>query len=165
MPGIGTIAYEGHGNTANIWGETRSYDAADRHLGTGNGSTTVAYVRDSTDRIIQRTSTVLPAAPEVERYGFTGDGDSPISSWTPPVPPSNETFCLPGGVSVIIAATGQTWSYPNIHGDVTVTVTADAAGTKQGMTGYGAGRLAQVAEYASYSRSRFRGFAHGLFRR
>lgn len=55
--GVGTIAYDGHGNTTWIWGEQRAYDASDRHATTTKGSTVVSYVRDGTDRIIARTTT------------------------------------------------------------------------------------------------------------
>jgi RHS repeat-associated protein len=35
---------------------------------------------------------------------------------------------LPGGATLSVKASGQAWSYPNLHGDITVT--ADAAGTR-----------------------------------
>jgi len=130
--GAGAPVYDGHGNTTGLWGETRSYDASDRHLATTKGSTTVTYLRDSTDRIIQRTSTVPPAAAEVQRYGFTADGDTPDFLMDATGTVTEKDLGLPGGVSVTIAGGAQTWSYPNIHGDVTVTT--DAAGTKQGVT-------------------------------
>ena len=42
------------------------------------------------------------------------------------------TIPLPGGVMVTKRATGDVWSYPNIHGDVQAT--ANTAGVKQGVT-------------------------------
>ena len=130
--GVGTPVYDGHGNTTTLWGEARGYDASDRHLSTTKGGTTVSYDRDGTDRIIQRTATVNAGPPDVERYGFTGDGDSPdlVMDATGAVVERDEA--LPGGVSVTMRAGSQVWSYPNLHGDVVVTT--DAAGAKQGVT-------------------------------
>lgn len=49
--GYGTIiAYDSHGNTTTLGGETRRYDSADRHRETTSGSTTVSYIRDALDR-------------------------------------------------------------------------------------------------------------------
>ena len=42
------------------------------------------------------------------------------------------TIALPGGVVVTKRVAGDVWSYPNVHGDVSVT--ANAAGVKQGST-------------------------------
>ena len=42
------------------------------------------------------------------------------------------TISLPGGVLVTKRATGDVWSYPNIHGDVQAV--ANSAGVKQGAT-------------------------------
>jgi RHS repeat-associated protein len=116
----GAIAYDAHGNTTTIAGETRSYDAADRHLATTKGTTTVTYTRDAADRIVARndgTTTVKYSA------GVTLDAAGNLIERTIP---------LPGGVLLTRRASSDVWSYPNIHGDVIAT--ADAAGAKQGST-------------------------------
>jgi len=53
-----TLAYDAHGNTVTLADETMGYDATDRHIKTSlSDGTTVEYVRDATDRIVQRTMT------------------------------------------------------------------------------------------------------------
>jgi RHS repeat-associated protein len=42
------------------------------------------------------------------------------------------TYSLPGGALLTTRATGNVWSYPNIHGDIAAT--ANQAGVKQGAT-------------------------------
>jgi RHS repeat-associated protein len=125
---VGTIAYDGHGNTTTIFGETHAYDAADRHMSTVKGATTVTYKRDATDRIVERklNGTV------VARYGSTGSGD--ISDFTTDANNAlvEVTFPLPGGAMLTTRAAGNVWSYPNVHGDVVATT--NQAGAKQGST-------------------------------
>jgi RHS repeat-associated protein len=116
----GSISYDTHGNTVELAGETRGYDAADRHLTTAKGATTVTYTRDATDRIVARndsTTTVKYSGPAVL------DSSGAVIERTIP---------LPGGVLLTKRTGGDVWSYPNIHGDVIAT--ADAAGAKQGGT-------------------------------
>ena len=67
------------------------------------------------------------------RYGYAAGGDS--LSITQDITNSGApefTYNLPGGVVYTKRATGNVWSYPNIHGDVTAT--ADQTGAKQGVT-------------------------------
>lgn len=127
-PGVGTITYDTHGNTTQIWGETRSYDASDRHSGTTNGTTTVTYERDGTDRIIERTESGAATV----RYGYTGDGDSATITMDDSGTVIERFLAVPGGVTVSLSGPDQTWSYPNLHGDIAAV--ADAAGVKQGPT-------------------------------
>jgi YD repeat-containing protein len=59
-PSVGTIGYDGHGNTTTLGSQTLTFDAADRHTGTkvtvnGVVVTDVAYLRDGADRITSRT--------------------------------------------------------------------------------------------------------------
>ncbi|KRE31233.1 hypothetical protein ASG80_01900 [Agromyces sp. Soil535] len=62
------------------------------------------------------------------RYGFTGGGDSPDLILDGQNTLLEQVIGLAGGVTVTKTSTTQSWSYPNIHGDITVT--ADAAGTR-----------------------------------
>lgn len=125
--GVGTPAYDSHGNTTAIWGESRTYDSSDRHLETTKGSTTVTYVRDGMDRLISRT-----AGSDVERYGYTGGGDSADFVMDGSGAVVERSLGLPGGVAVTLRSGSHVWSYPNMHGD-TVVVT-DGSGVKQGVT-------------------------------
>ena len=54
---------------------------------------------------------------------YVGDGTGTITE---------RNITLLGGIVVTVAAAGQTWTYPNIHGDTLAT--ANAAGVKQGAT-------------------------------
>lgn len=123
-----TIAYDTHGNTTTLGADALSYDGAGRHTQTVTGTTTVTYVRDATDRIVARTINGATTA----RYGFAGAGDS--SSFTTDAlnVVLERHLGLIGGVLVTDRAAADTWSYPNIHGDIAAT--ADGAGAKQGDT-------------------------------
>ncbi|MEO6627016.1 MAG: RHS repeat-associated core domain-containing protein, partial [Aquihabitans sp.] len=129
---VGTINYDGHGNTTGIYGETRSYDSADRHTATVKGPTSVTYTRDGSDRLIERNATTTPGTPEVERFGFTSDSDSPdlVLDGTGAI--IERQIGLPGGASVSLRNGSQAWSLPNMHGD-TVVIT-DVAGVTAGVT-------------------------------
>ena len=125
--GIGTLAYDAHGNTTEIAGEVHGYDAADRHLTTTAGSTTVAYTRDALDRIVARK---LNGA-TIARYGHSLDGDTPAYTLDPILDVVTErTLALPGGVLLTRRPGTDTWAHPNIHGDLVATT--DTAGTPAG---------------------------------
>jgi RHS repeat-associated protein len=57
-PTVGTVAYDSHGNTTSIYGQTNTYDELNRHLSTTKGTTTVTYTRDVTGRIVKRVANV-----------------------------------------------------------------------------------------------------------
>jgi RHS repeat-associated protein len=124
----GSITYDSHGNTKTLGTQTLTYDGADRHVATVAGTTNVRYVRDATDRIIERKLLGVTVA----RYGYSGGGDA--SNFTMDVlgNVTERTIGLPGGVVLTKRVAGDVWSYPNIHGDVMAT--ANAAGAKQGAT-------------------------------
>jgi len=56
VPGgaVSAVTYDDHGNTLTLGSQTYLYDAADRHTGIRAGTTTVDYVRDTVDRIMER---------------------------------------------------------------------------------------------------------------
>lgn len=126
----GTIGYDGHGNTTAIAGETRFYDGADRHRSTTDGTTTVTYGRDAHDRIVERVVDGVVVA----RYVHSDTGDSPGVVLDGTGALIQRSIGLPGGVAY--SDTGpsgtQSWSYPNIHGDVAAQ--ADGFGAKDGPT-------------------------------
>lgn len=124
--GVGTIAYDNHGNTTSIWGETRSYDASDRHSGTAKGSTEVTYSRDPAGRVITRSATGEPT----QRYGFTGETDSPDLILDGSGNVTQKIIGLPGGGLLTRGGGNSTWSLPNVHGDIVVTT--DDTATLQG---------------------------------
>ncbi|WP_354245209.1 hypothetical protein [Agromyces sp. PvR057] len=125
------LAYDAHGNTTTLADQTLGYDVSDQHVKTTvAGGPTIEYLRDVTGRIVQRTETPAGQNPEtlVTRYGFTGGGDSPALLLDGANGVVQSFIGLPGGVTVSRTGASQSWSYPNMHGDVTVT--ADAAGIR-----------------------------------
>lgn len=126
----GTIAYDARGNTTTIAGETRSYDGADRHVETTDGTTTVTYVRDALDRVVERRVDGVVEA----RYAHGGSSDSPIAVLDGSGALVQRSLGLPGGVVYSDDGSGgsQSWAYPNIHGDIAAI--ADDTGTKVGPT-------------------------------
>jgi RHS repeat-associated protein len=124
-----TLAYDARGNTTTLGGEAMVYDGANRHVATTKGSTTVRYGRDVTGRIVERKVNGSVAA----RYAYSASGDTGDATLDASGVVIEATLPLLGGVMLTTrAATGDVWSYPNIHGDVIAT--ANAAGLKQGST-------------------------------
>ena len=125
---LGAPAYDAHGNTTKLGNQDLAYDGADRHVQTKAGLTTVRYGRDATDRIVSRTEGGVTT-----RYGYAGDGDSAdFVTDALGVAVLERTIGLLGGVLLTKRLAGDTWSYPNVHGDVVAT--ADGSGAKQGPT-------------------------------
>ncbi|WP_307041778.1 PA14 domain-containing protein [Agromyces ramosus] len=130
------LVYDLHGNTATLADQTLSYDVSDQHLKTTlTDGTVVEYLRDVTGRIIQRTETPTGQNPSVVRYGFTGGGEAAAMILDGQNSLLQKVLGLPGGATVTKSGETASWSYPNIHGDVTVI--ADAAGARsQGVYHY-----------------------------
>ncbi|MEP6479351.1 MAG: FG-GAP-like repeat-containing protein, partial [Rhodoglobus sp.] len=125
------LTYDAHGNTVKLADQTMTYDVADRHLTTTlTDGTVVAYLRDATGRIVQRTSTPPGGPATTIRYLYAAGGLFGVADGTGTL--LERDLTLPGGVSVALpVAGGQSWSYPNLHGDSILQ--ADAAGVRQGV--------------------------------
>jgi hypothetical protein len=108
-----------------------TYDETGRHTGTtttGAGGATVSYIRDAADEVVSMSTTIAGVTTTVS-YGYTGAGIQFTLNATKTA--LNETtLSLPGGVTVSIQGGGQVWSYPDLHGDDTVT--ADGSGARVG---------------------------------
>jgi RHS repeat-associated protein len=126
--GVGTPAYDAHGNTTTLGAQALTYDGADRHTTTTAAGSTVRYTRDATDRIVAR----LVGGATVARYGFSGSGDTPDFTMDAANNVIERDVSLVGGVLLTKRTAGDVWSYPNVHGDLVAT--ANAAGAKQGAT-------------------------------
>lgn len=125
----GIVHDDVHGPVTTLGSETLTYDGADRHVKTVKGATTVEYLRDATDRIVQRKVNGAVVA----RYGFSGAGDTPDMTLDASSAVVEKTVGLIGGVLYTDRASGaDVWSYPNVHGDVMAV--ADGVGAKQGAT-------------------------------
>ncbi|UOQ89205.1 PA14 domain-containing protein [Agromyces endophyticus] len=124
-----SLGYDAHGNTTSLADQELGYDAADRHTTTAlDDGTQVEYLRDVTGRIVQRTESTTTGDPVIVRYGHSGGGDAPSLILDAAGALLQSVHALPGGVAMSITADGQSWSYPNLHGDITVT--ADQAGLR-----------------------------------
>ncbi len=90
-------------------------------------STVVTYVRDATGRVVSRSQKVGSAAAVVTTFLYSSGGL--FATKTGGV--VTYSLSLPGGVQVsAVSATDQSWSYPNLHGDVIVA--ADKDGVRVG---------------------------------
>ncbi|MEW6155769.1 MAG: RHS repeat-associated core domain-containing protein [Actinomycetota bacterium] len=122
-------AYDARGNTVALADIALAWDGAGRHVATADATTgeVATYTRDATGRIVARTD-----ASGTVRHGHDGPGDSPavVAGATGEV--TARHLALPGGVVVTRTAGGESWAYPNVHGDVLAT--ADATGAKVGPT-------------------------------
>ena len=127
-PLFATIAYDARGNTTTLGTQMLAYDGGDRHVATQVGNTNVRYLRDATDRIVERKLNGVTVA----RFGFSGPGDSSSLTMNVSGVVTGRTIGLLGGTVVTKQTTGDRWSYPNIHGDVAPV--ADATGAKVGAT-------------------------------
>ncbi|HVL27641.1 MAG TPA: RHS repeat-associated core domain-containing protein, partial [Acidimicrobiales bacterium] len=126
-PAAAAPTYDARGNTKVLGAQTHFWDGADRHMRTQvAGGATVSYKRDATGRIVERTE-----GSSVVRYGHTGPGDSPSFTMTNQNALIDRHVGLVGGVTVTRNA-GETWDYPNAHGDILVS--ANASGAKTGPT-------------------------------
>lgn len=128
--GASPIAYDSHGNTTTLGTQIMTYDGSDRHMTTTQGTTKVTYVRDATDRIIERKTGTTPVT--VARYGYSGSGDASDFTQDASGTVIERTISLPGGAFITKRSGGDVWSYPNMHGDVMAT--ANASGAKTGST-------------------------------
>jgi RHS repeat-associated protein len=118
--------YDAHGNTTTLGTETLAYDGGDRHVSTTKAGTTVTYVRDALDRVIERKV----GGTTMAKYGYSGNGDAADITLNAAGTTVVETMLpLLGGVLLTDSVAGaDTWSYPNIHGDTLAT--ASSAGAK-----------------------------------
>ncbi|MGH9024434.1 MAG: RHS repeat-associated core domain-containing protein, partial [Acidimicrobiia bacterium] len=123
----GAATYDNRGNIVQMGSTSHGYDGDDRHHASASGPTTVEVRRDATGRIIERST-----AGVTTRYGYTDGSDRPAYASDASGNLIERYLSLPAGVLVTKKATGDVWSYPNLHGDVMAT--ADASGAKIGPT-------------------------------
>lgn len=126
--------YDSRGNTVSL-GDTEhktefAYDASDRNSKIASGDKETLFIRDAQDRIIGREHKVDGATTTNAKYSFTGSGDSPDALLNANGDVTQKYLTLPGDVLVTIkpnstSAGATTYSLPNIHGDIYLTVDAD----------------------------------------
>ena len=77
---------------------------------------------------MKRTQTTSAGVTSSTTYSFSGGGDSPDLELDDQGAVTSAVVSLPGSVLVSLTSAGQSWSYPNIYGDIGVT--ADQVGTR-----------------------------------
>ena len=110
-PGMGTVAYDSHGNTTTLGTQTMGYDGADRHVTTDGNGTTLRYTRDATDRIVSRvTSSPSPIAFRAGTANDNGTGSTSLTLTRPTGTQANDTL-----IAQVVAAggTGTTITAPS----------------------------------------------------
>jgi RHS repeat-associated protein len=121
-----TDNYDSHGNQTNDNGTALTWDASDRlTTSTTPAGVVTTYGYDQLNRVISRTTGTT-----VTRYAYAGYTDSPAATLTSTNQVSQRLVTLPGGVTETMQASGNIWSYPDLHGNTTVTTTN--TGTRQG---------------------------------
>lgn len=136
--------YDSHGNTTSLGDATHKttfgYDASDRNTKIAAGNKEALFTRDVQDRIVGREQKDNGNTTSNVAYSFTGSGDTPDALLDANGNVMQKYLTLPGDVIVTIkpnstSAGATTYSLPNIHGDVFVTVDADGQLKSTHMTG------------------------------
>ena len=82
-------------------------------------TSTISYLRDGTGRLVQRTQEKTGQPTEVQRFTYAGDGDATWGILDGASSRTQRTISLPSGTQVQVDSSGgQTWFYPNMHGDI-----------------------------------------------
>jgi len=124
------LTYDSYGDITALEDQAMTYDQVGRHVSTtttGAGGATVTYTRDATDAIVGMSTTIGSTTTTVH-YSTGGGIQFTLNSSNTAV--NETTLSLPGGVTVSIQGPGQVWSYPDLHGDDTVT--ANTGGVRTG---------------------------------
>ncbi|MFN7147898.1 MAG: PA14 domain-containing protein [Microthrixaceae bacterium] len=123
---VGFMYYGGNGQTSFNDNATALFDASVAWATAT--APKVAYKRDATDRITERSANGRVVA----RYSYTASGDTSDLTLDANNTVVEATLSLPGGALYTWRSAAPVWSYSNTHGDVVVTT--DTAGVKQGPT-------------------------------
>ncbi len=143
-PTLTDVQYDSHGNTISLGASDSktefSYDVNDRNIGIKSGNSETTYTRDAQDRIVGREHKENGATTSYVAYGFTGSGDTPDYLLDGNGDAQQKYLMLPGDVLVTIkpnvqSAGATTFSLPNIHGDIYLTVDADGSVKSAHQTG------------------------------
>lgn len=143
-PNLDAAQYDAHGNTTQLGNSANGgtvtqlgYDSSDRNSSITQGSTSVSYTRDVQSRVISRT--LVNGSSTVNKYGFTGSGDTPDLLLDQSNNIVEKYESLPGGVLLTVRPNNTSpgnnvFSLPNVHGDVFATT--DTNGSQTGTFQY-----------------------------
>jgi RHS repeat-associated protein len=124
-----SYAYDARGNQTIDGANTLTWDASGRNTSiTTTGGSTTSLTYDPVNRVVSRQ-----ANGTTTRYWYDGYTDSPAGTISSNGQTLQEFIGLPGGVTVTMQASGDTWSYPDLQGNVTITTSN--TGNPQGSTG------------------------------
>ncbi len=157
----GDVVYDDHGNTISLGDSSLQtqfgYDVSDRNISITetsiSGIKIIDYIRDTSDRVIERHSKQDDETISHEFYGFKDSGSSPDFVKDSSGNITQKFINLPGSVKVTIKPESQsagavTYSLPNIHSDTMATVNADGVLISKHMTGpFGEELLVQPTGY------------------
>jgi RHS repeat-associated protein len=119
-----SYAYSEDGDQTDDNGTTYTWDASDRvATATTPSGQTITSTYDAVNRLIQSASSTGSTV----RYSYAGYTDAPAAVLDTSNNILQQLVALPGGVTVTLQASGNTWSYTNLQGDTTAT--ASQAGT------------------------------------
>jgi RHS repeat-associated protein len=108
-------SYDDQGNQANDGGTTLTWGSSGQLASsTTTSGTTTTYTYDAVNRAIARQ-----AGPTTTEYWYSGYGDSPSGTLSAAGTLTSAFISLPAGVSVTVQVSGNTWSYPDLHGNYT----------------------------------------------
>ena len=129
-----SLVYDAEGDITTLADQLMVYDQESRHVSTtttASPATTVTYTRDASDAVVGMETNIVGGTDKTVRYSGGGGIQFTLNSSGAV---QEESLSLPGGVSVSIQGSSmsspQVWSYPDLHGDVTVTT--DGAGVRTG---------------------------------
>ncbi len=121
------FVFDAHGNVTTSGNQTLVFDGGNRHVSSTAAGTTVAYVRDASNRIVSRAVNGIVQ----ERYVFTGAGDNSSIVMSTSNVVKEFVLSLAGGVSYTWRpSSAGVWSLPNTHGDIVATT--NTTGVLQG---------------------------------
>jgi RHS repeat-associated protein len=126
-----SYAYNERGDQTTDNGTTYTWDSADRAATASTGGITTTSTYDAVNRLIQSA----PSTGNAVRYAYSGFTDAPAAVLNINGATLQRLIGLVGGVTVTLQTSGNTWSYPNLQGDTTIT-TNDVGGVTAGPVTY-----------------------------
>jgi RHS repeat-associated protein len=129
------LTYDSHGDITTLADQTMVYDETGRHVSTTTSNTgtsgptdTVTYVRDVSGAVVSMSTKIGTAAATTVDYSFAAGIQFTLNGSNTAV--NDEAVSLPGGVTDDIQSSASVWSFPDLHGDDTVTT--NGSGTRTG---------------------------------
>jgi RHS repeat-associated protein len=120
-----TYSYDGQGNQTTDGTTSYTWDSSGRLASATSGSNSVTYTDDALNRLLKTVQ-----GSTTSKYSYSGFSDSPVAELNTSGQVQQQYVSLPGGVQVTVQSSGNTWSYPDLQGDITATT--NGSGTLSG---------------------------------